>query len=29
MSSLRTGLIIGKFYPLHTGHLALINRAAA
>jgi NadR type nicotinamide-nucleotide adenylyltransferase len=24
----RTGLIIGKFYPLHLGHLSLIERAA-
>ena len=24
----RTGLIIGKFYPLHIGHIALIERAA-
>ncbi|KQO05796.1 hypothetical protein ASF06_17235 [Agreia sp. Leaf244] len=24
----RTGLIIGKFYPLHAGHVSLIERAA-
>jgi HTH-type transcriptional repressor of NAD biosynthesis genes len=24
----RTGLIIGKFYPPHLGHLSLIERAA-
>jgi NadR type nicotinamide-nucleotide adenylyltransferase len=24
----RTGLIIGKFYPLHVGHVSLIERAA-
>jgi HTH-type transcriptional repressor of NAD biosynthesis genes len=29
MTSSRTGLIIGKFYPLHVGHVALINRAAS
>jgi HTH-type transcriptional repressor of NAD biosynthesis genes len=26
--TMRTGLIIGKFYPLHVGHVALIERAA-
>lgn len=29
MTEFRQGLVIGKFYPLHLGHLSLIERAAA
>ena len=29
MAAFRHGLVLGKFYPLHAGHSALIRRATA